>query len=51
MDHRQDFLAMKHLCMICGEEKDDAPTGGEWDEYGVYWTYCRDCDCWTEHPE
>lgn len=34
-------------CMICGEastrsEDDEDPT--------IWWTYCPDCDCWTEHP-
>jgi hypothetical protein len=38
------------LCMICVKEKNDSPTGGEEDEYGDYWTYCRDCDVWTSHP-
>ena len=37
------------LCMVCGEPRNDAPTGTETDEYGDCWTYCRPCDAWTCH--
>jgi hypothetical protein len=37
-------------CMICGLPKNDSPSGGEEDQDGNYWTYCRDCDAWTAHP-
>lgn len=37
------------ICMICGQVKNDSD-GPEVDEYGDWWKYCRDCDCWTSHP-
>lgn len=48
----------RYLCCHCGKERNDAPTGGETDFGWVdgkhvpvtYWTYCRPCDFWTEHP-
>jgi len=23
----------------------------EEDEYGDWWTYCKECDVWTSHPQ
>lgn len=46
------LMVSKLCCMICGEEKCDQPTRApEQDEAGDWWTYCRDCDCWTCHPK
>ena len=36
--------------MICGEPALDSDDISDWDSEGVYWVYCRQCDCWTEHP-
>lgn len=44
---------MKPACMMCGStEYDTSETDGkEWGvTEGTFWTYCRTCDCWTEHP-
>lgn len=38
------------MCMMCGEEKSDAPGGIETDADGDLWNYCRSCDVWTSHP-
>lgn len=37
------------ICVRCFEEHNDGADGIEWDGE-VYWTYCRKCDFWTEHP-
>lgn len=34
-------------CAWCFKENIDA---SETDPDGTYWTYCRACDEWTEHP-
>lgn len=33
-------------CAWCFKENIDM---SETDEFGVFWTYCRACDMWTEH--
>jgi len=38
------------LCMMCGESAFDADDASQWDSDGIYWVYCKACDCWTEHP-
>jgi hypothetical protein len=35
------------LCFVCGEPLVDE---SEIDDEGVYWTYCAECDEWTDHP-
>lgn len=34
-------------CAWCFSEKIDA---SETDPDGIFWTYCRACKQWTEHP-
>lgn len=40
---------MPRICMMCGKEAWDAEDYHDCDE-GIFWVYCRACDCWTEHP-
>jgi len=43
----------RYECMTCGSAwcaatDEDAPTPDS--PGGTFWTYCKRCDCWTEHP-
>ena len=44
------------VCMQCGRTPEhpmhydsDRRFDGSGGEWWVWWTYCRPCDCWTEH--
>ncbi len=39
-----------NLCMLCGNPAIDTDDVSEWYTEGIYWVYCKACDCWTEHP-
>jgi len=39
-----------NCCMMCGKATTDAEDYSQWYSEGIYWVYCRACDCWTEHP-
>lgn len=41
-------MSWKPICAKCFGEHNDGTDGIEWDGE-VYWTYCRECNFWTEH--
>lgn len=40
-------MMSEDLCAKCGLRK--VIDAGEYDDEGVWWTYCKPCDFWTEH--